>query len=33
MHDNVNWRKATKKIGLARIEAWWGLKNLTYNFL
>jgi IS5 family transposase len=25
--------KATRKIGLARTEAWWGLKNLTYNFL
>jgi hypothetical protein len=24
--------KATRKIGLARTEAWWGLKNLTYNF-
>ena len=26
-------RNATRKIGLARTEAWWGLKNLTYNFL
>ena len=26
-------RKMTRKIGLARTEAWWGLKNLTFNFL
>ena len=25
--------KLTRKIGLARVEAWWGLKNLTFNFL
>ena len=25
--------KMTRKIGLARTEAWWGLKNLTFNFL
>ena len=25
--------KLTRKIGLARTEAWWGLKNLTFNFL
>jgi hypothetical protein len=25
--------KMTRRIGLARTEAWWGLKNLTYNFL
>ena len=25
--------KPTRKIGLERIKAWWGLKNLTYNFL
>ena len=25
--------KMTRRIGLARIEAWWGLKNLTFNFL
>lgn len=25
--------KLTRKIGLERIKAWWGLKNLTYNFL
>nr|WP_231605615.1 hypothetical protein [Synechococcus sp. CBW1006] len=25
--------KLTRKIGLARNEAWWGLKNLTFNFL
>jgi len=24
--------KLTRKIGLARTEAWWGLKNLTFNF-
>jgi hypothetical protein len=21
----------TRKIGLARTEAWWGLKNITFN--
>jgi hypothetical protein len=25
--------KLTRKIGLARNEAWWGLNNLTINFL
>ncbi len=25
--------KMTRKIGLERTEAWWGLKNLTFNFL
>ena len=25
--------KLTRKIGLERIDAWWGLKNLTFNFL
>jgi IS5 family transposase len=25
--------KMTRGIGLARTEAWWGLKNLTFNFL
>jgi IS5 family transposase len=25
--------KMTRRIGLARTEAWWGLKNLTFNFL
>jgi hypothetical protein len=25
--------KLTRKIGLARNTAWWGLKNLTFNFL
>ena len=25
--------KLTRKIGLGRTEAWWGLKNLTFNFL
>lgn len=25
--------KITRKIGLERNEAWWGLKNLTFNFL
>jgi IS5 family transposase len=25
--------KLTRKIGLARNQAWWGLKNLTFNFL
>jgi transposase, IS5 family len=25
--------KFTRKIGLERNEAWWGLKNLTFNFL
>jgi hypothetical protein len=25
--------KLTRKIGLERNEAWWGLKNLTFNFL
>lgn len=25
--------KLTRRIGLARNVAWWGLKNLTYNFL
>ena len=25
--------KMTRKIGLVRTEAWWGLKNLTFNFL
>ena len=25
--------KMTRKIGLARTETWWGLKNLAYNFL
>jgi hypothetical protein len=23
----------TRKIGLEKTEAWWGLKNLTFNFL
>jgi len=26
-------RKLTRKMGLERNEAWWGLKNLTFNFL
>jgi len=25
--------KLTRKIGLERTSAWWGLKNLTFNFL
>ena len=25
--------KLTRKIGLERNEAWWGLKNMTFNFL
>ena len=25
--------KLTRKIGLERTEVWWGLKNLTFNFL
>jgi IS5 family transposase len=25
--------KLTRKIGPGRSEAWWGLKNLTFNFL
>ena len=25
--------KLTRKIGFERTEAWWGLKNLTFNFL
>ncbi|MCT4367841.1 MAG: IS5 family transposase, partial [Synechococcaceae cyanobacterium MAG-AL2] len=25
--------KLTRKIGLQKNEAWWGLKNLTFNFL
>jgi IS5 family transposase len=25
--------KLTRKVGLPRTQAWWGLKNLTYNFL
>ena len=25
--------KLTRKIGLGRTETWWGLKNLTFNFL
>ncbi|WP_396275110.1 transposase [Hyphomonas sp.] len=25
--------KLTRRIGLARTKAWWGLLNLTYNFL
>lgn len=25
--------KMTRRIGLARNQAWWGLRNLTYNFL
>jgi IS5 family transposase len=25
--------KLTRRIGLARTRAWWGLRNLTYNFL
>ncbi|WP_255102034.1 MULTISPECIES: IS5 family transposase [unclassified Synechococcus] len=25
--------KLTRRIGLARTKAWWGLRNLTYNFL
>ena len=25
--------KLTRKIGLEKNEAWWGLKNLTFNFL
>ena len=24
--------KLTRKIGLERTEAWWGLKNLAFNF-
>ena len=24
--------KLTRRIGLARTSAWWGLQNLTYNF-
>jgi hypothetical protein len=25
--------KLSRLIGLARKESWWGLRNLTYNFL
>ncbi len=25
--------KLTRKLGLAKNKAWWGLKNLTFNFL
>ena len=25
--------KMTRRIGLARTEAWWGLKNLSFNLL
>ncbi len=25
--------KLTRKVGLPRTEAWWGLRDLTYNFL
>lgn len=25
--------KLTRRIGLSRTKAWWGLRNLTYNFL
>jgi transposase, IS5 family len=25
--------KLTRRIELERNEAWWGLKNLTFNFL
>ena len=25
--------KLTRKIGLEKTEAWWGLKNLAFNFL
>jgi len=25
--------KLTRKIGLERNKAWWGLKNLTFNFM
>ena len=25
--------KLTRKIGMERTEAWWGLKNMTFNFL
>jgi len=25
--------KLTRKIGLERTEAWWGLKDLAFNFL
>ena len=25
--------KLTRKIGIERNESWWGLKNLTFNFL
>ena len=25
--------KLTRKIGFERTQAWWGLKNLTFNFL
>jgi IS5 family transposase len=25
--------KLTRRIGLVRTRAWWGLRNLTYNFL
>jgi hypothetical protein len=25
--------KLIRKIGLERTEVWWGLKNLTFNFL
>ena len=25
--------RLTRKIGLEKSEAWWGLKNLTFNFL
>lgn len=25
--------KMTRKIGLGRTEAWWGLKKLAFNFL
>ena len=25
--------KTTRKIGIERNKAWWGLKNLTLNFL
>ena len=30
-HDHVNGWKAHEKIGLERMEAWWGLNNLAFN--
>jgi hypothetical protein len=33
VHDNLNGRQADEKIGLFMNEAWWGLRNLTFNYL